>query len=466
VIAIVVALSVSTFILGFAALAIDLGSAYVRKAELQSIANRLALAGARGLPVVVQPDGALDQIDDALQGVCQSNPIPGVCVIAADGTGRAPNRSWMVDENPANGEVAFFSDPDGDTRYNPVNRVADLALATVATALQVRLPPSTVTFGLAGAIGVDSATLTRTATGRVGTPLGSGMLPFALQPADLTAGQFCVHAADPPQPPVGQPPDPCQQPTSERGFAQLARPTAGSVLEDLEQNIRSGPATNLLPTDGPLGSIGSALDCVSATFAAATSCLVLTPDLEFENALTQGLLGPAGNTPGRLIGDCGNGTTSSEGITGIDDSRLFDDPGFIDPRQGGSASALRDRLFGLNGPTAAGPQNRGWLTSKLLQCPRLAVLPVIDPDSIVGGLGVLGAKNITGFSYVWIDDDGATSERGLHWADGELDSFRGFVLDPGYLPAVVSGSTLVGPFLGGNMPKQVLLIPDLGGSER
>jgi hypothetical protein len=39
---------------------------------------------------------------------------------------------------------------------------------------------------------------------------------------------------------------------------------------------------------------------------------------------------------------------------------------------------------------------------------------------------------------------------------------RGFVVDPGYLPAVVAGSKQVGSFLGENMPKQVLLIPDLG----
>jgi len=78
-----------------------------------------------------------------------------------------------------------------------------------------------------------------------------------------------------------------------------------------------------------------------------------------------------------------------------------------------------------------------------------------------GGLG----QNIVGFRYVWIDDDGTTLERGLHWTDGRLESFRGYVIDPGYLPAVVAGSRLVGPFLGAEMPKQVRLIPDLGGAK-
>src|SRR3954468_19229801 len=137
VIAIVVALSVSTFLLGFAALAVDLGSAYVRKAELQSIANRLALAGAKGLPVITQPDGAVDEIDRALNQICRSDPVQGVCDINADGNGSAPDRAWMTDGAPGNGEVTFFSDPDGDTKYSLADRVSDLALSGVATAVQV-----------------------------------------------------------------------------------------------------------------------------------------------------------------------------------------------------------------------------------------------------------------------------------------------------------------------------------------
>src|SRR3954465_9046625 len=85
--AIVVALSVSTFLLGFAALAVDLGSAYVRKAELQSIANRLARAGAKGLPVITQSDGAIDEINRTLEQICSSDPVSGVCDVDADGNG-------------------------------------------------------------------------------------------------------------------------------------------------------------------------------------------------------------------------------------------------------------------------------------------------------------------------------------------------------------------------------------------
>ena len=95
-IAIVVALSVSTFLLGFAALAVDLGTAYVRKAELQSIANRLALAGAKGLPVVVQPEGAIDEINRTLDQICRSQPTPGVCDVNGAGDGSAPDPGWMT----------------------------------------------------------------------------------------------------------------------------------------------------------------------------------------------------------------------------------------------------------------------------------------------------------------------------------------------------------------------------------
>ena len=583
VIAIVVALSVSTFVLGFAALAVDLGSAYVRKAELQSVANRLALAGAKGLPTVVQPEGAIDQIDQALRDICRNDAVPGVCVIASDGTGSAPNRGWMTDGQPANGEVTFFSDPNGDTKYDLRDRVTDLALSSVATAVQVKLAPSKVEFGLAGALGADSATLTKSATGRVGTPLGSGILPFALQPGDLTNGQFCVRdpafplnptpgaprprlwpvtLSVPPNPdgspqfPDGIPPnlpnqtiriklttvlsspdnplsnvffhatnstevldytevpgslpgeylydvklpegapgtsaqiwatgrelvafrrprnfvsspsivfydgelapdaDLCQEPSSDRGFVQLARPGSGSQLEDLEKNVRTSPAVNLFPTGGLLGTLGTDLDCLGTAFSApATTCLSMVPGVGLDDALTNGLLDSSGPSPGRLIGDCGNGT----GSFGVDDSRIFEDPGFIDTRKGGSADALRSRLSGATGDTAAGPTNRGWLTSHALQCPRLAVMPVIDPDSVIG---TINGRNITGFRYVWIDDDLTSTGRGLHFTRGQVDSFRGYVVDPAYLPATVAGSKLIGPYLGDDMPKQVQLIPDLGG---
>jgi hypothetical protein len=229
-------------------------------------------------------------------------------------------------------------------------------------------------------------------------------------------------------------------------------------LDNLENNIRSSPAVNLFPVDGLLGTIGSDLDCVATAFSSpATTCLSTVTGTEFDDAFTDGFLRSSGHTSGRLVGNCGNGETSNN----VDASRLFADPGFIDTSKGGSADALRNRLLGPGGATEPDPTNRGWLTGHVLECPRLAVMPIVDPDSLVGSIS---GKNITGFSYVWIDDDLTSTGRGLHFTRGQVDSFRGYVIDPGYLPATVAGSKLLGPFLGDDMPKQVRLIPDLGGS--
>ena len=196
VIAIIVALSISTFLLGFAALAVDLGSAYLRKAELQSIADRLAVAGAAGLPNIGTPQGALDRMRVQLVQICRDSPTPGLC--PADGS--APNLDWATDLDPSNGQVTFLSDPDGDGQYSLADQVSATATADqgTATALQVTLPPSTVQFGLASAVGFSSATIHKSATARVGTPLGRGILPFPLVNQDLSAGQngqFCVNVA-------------------------------------------------------------------------------------------------------------------------------------------------------------------------------------------------------------------------------------------------------------------------------
>ncbi len=50
VVAIVMTLAISTFLLGIAALAVDLGQAYLRQNDLQSLADRLAWPGRRGCP--------------------------------------------------------------------------------------------------------------------------------------------------------------------------------------------------------------------------------------------------------------------------------------------------------------------------------------------------------------------------------------------------------------------------------
>lgn len=140
----------------------------------------------------------------------------------------------------------------------------------------------------------------------------------------------------------------------------------------------------------------------------------------------------------------------------VDATDLFESPNLLDPQYaGGSGQPLRTLLERAAPAEAA---NRGWITSAAVRSKRLALLPVVDPEPLGDGNGY----RITDFRYVWID--GAGDGRGLLWENGQLVGLEGYVLDSGYLPEVVSGSGTVGPFLGSDMPKEAVLIPDLGSS--
>lgn len=561
VVAILVALSVSTFVLGFAALAVDLGSAYARRAEMRSIADRLALAGAKALP---DAQAAVAAIDGALVAVCADERMPGLC----DGT-TSLGTAWTTDGDPANGEVDFFRDPNSDARYDDAAEVAPVAAD--ASALRVRLPASTVEFGLAASFGYDSAAVSGTATARVGSALAAGLLPFALTREDVNRGVFCARdpaaaaapSADavqlavlgtpPPFAPgqrnrdveirltpsagvvadsvefrylVGPPPrgddgqlrtpavtnpdpdaltfrvpipdglpgvteyiwaagelagggtfettyatvqytgtatgtppvppvtggDLCDQPVSNRGYGRLPRTDTTDAMAVLTRNVRVSPTAQLYP-DAPGFPDLRGIGCLSLP---ASSCLQSSLD-GWGDAVTRGMFVRFANRDGRLIGDCGNGTTSSNGRNGIDDSRLFVDPGFLDPTRGGGGTVLKERLDNQDGTRSplAEAGNEGWITSLAMRCPRLGVMPVVRPGVALGG-----QQAIDSFTYVWIDDD---TSRGLDWNGGRLRSFSGYVVDPAYLPELVSGSRVIGPYLGPGLPRQVQLIPDPGG---
>lgn len=550
VIAIIVALSISTFLLGFAALAVDLGTAYVRKAELKSLAEKVAIAGATSLPTI--PDGlssalgALGSTGSPGTGLCADLDLPGVCTAPA---------GWSSDNNPANGEITFYGDEGqegelADQNGDGILSTLDKVTSGDAVGIHVILPPSQVPFGLASTLGFDSASLQQTATARIGTPLGSGILPFGLTPVDLTNGQFCVK--DPSLPPVSVNPypgslsrsvltitpdtfdpdltnqtatvtirgpripadiqvyfenasspqrvtsssgiwtvavpdgepgttvrvwatyvnrlgtttttqpdtitysgtaptgiDPCTFPQSDRGFVQLARSTAGDTLES---NIRLSPEVKLYPTGGLLGTLGTTLGCVSTTLSSpSTTCLASVLGEPFSARMTEGMFDSDAGKNGRLVGDCGGGTYAPRGHNGVDASQLLAAASPLVDSSFGSANALKTSL--LSGTT---PVNKeGWIRSTAFRCPRLAVMPVLDQNPLTG---VIGGQNITKLTYVWIDDDG--SSRGLSWNGGTLRTFRGYVVHPKYLPEIVAGSPIVGPYLGDDMPKEALLIPD------
>jgi hypothetical protein len=562
VVAIIVALSVSTFLLGFAALAVDLGAAYARQTDIQSTAEELAMAGAAGLPTIEKARAA---VDDARRHACERDRLPGICDVTGPG--------WEKDGDLSNGEVRFYDDRGQSGVFADLEPPAGLDpddflaySATEATGIRVLLPPSTVEFGLASAIGFDSVKVTRAATARIGTPLGEGILPFALTPGDLNRGEFCAtdnrvtgdqdvrgdpsvwvttnrlgartvtvqgggdhdvtlylnallgvdedsvvwHAtnstnpdqavdaqdetfnrwtvtvpANPPNTRVwvwatgnlelgplrfrfrsqaaqvifagDDPPDDglCgEAPAFQRGYLDLARADTGGLAD----NVRKGPQTKLYNASTPLGGqILRSTDCATNSFDPSTACASVNVSRSWSWSVQQGLLTSDRQIPGRLARDCGNDTVAVPGGAKIDASRLIDGDKspFLSDR---TPQELRDRILG-HGTDAAADGWEGTISSRAMRCARLAVMPVVEPFSVAG---VINSQKIVKFVYVWLDQ-ADTGSRGLRFTStGKLTSVRGYVLQPGFFPKQVAGSPVVGPYLGDDMPREVVLVHDLG----
>jgi hypothetical protein len=583
-VAILVALSVSTFLLGFAALAVDFGQVYTRQGELQSVADAAALAGATELPDV--PEARLR----AVQTLCsQANRISGWPDGACPVSAADPVPPWAVNGNDSDGEIIFYAEPDNLGEFTtPIGGDGD-----AATGIQVKLPPSTVRFGLAGTLGADDFAVSKAATARVGTPLGAGVLPFPVTPEDLSDGtrrrEFCI--VDPDVAGVGGPvgaypgptggfptfitvnpffvnrpttgqtlrvepfgffgrlpttspmfvvvdghriestdhdedgasvrldidldpgthqvwieagnprsfvsglaslfvsglggPGPapgggdatCARTDAQRGVLDIARqdvtlsandtlaaniksgiePTphrfyeranaGGAVLPDTVVNLVRGLQCGLLaPVVGAVFQILASV--IGGPFAAHINC-VNTRSRGFEPGLTAGLL-DAGNAanPGRLLRRCGDETLTTHNVT-IDATDLQD--------------VTDEDLTGgtpINDLVESGNVARAAITADAFACPRLFVVPVIDPGPLLGTALYDGQYPIVDFVYVWIKDN----EDGLVFEDGgnRLEAVKFYVIDPQFFGRTVSGSTKVGPFLGDNFPREVMLVKNPG----
>jgi hypothetical protein len=250
-------------------------------------------------------------------------------------------------------------------------------------------------------------------------------------------------------------PDPCTLPqAADRGVSLLDRQGTGS--DELQVNVRQGPEVALRRAgSGPLGVPSD--PCVASTFAPVTDCLTAAVTPTFADELRDGLLTSGGPLPGRLIGDCGPGTTNVHGYSDVDASSLFAPTSPLLDLTKGTGTQLRTAVLTGSPSTST----KGWITSRALACGRLAVLPVIDPVTVISGAP--GAREIDEFRYVWIDS--RTSDRGLEWNGSRLRSISGYVIDPEFLPDLVAGSPVVGPYLGSPMPKEALLVNDLGGPD-
>jgi hypothetical protein len=235
-VAILVALSVSTFLLAVAALAVDLGQVYTRNGELQSVADVAALAGATELPNVT------DARRKALDTLCaDANRLPGWATNGTCPTSAAAGLPiWVTNGDPGDGEIVLYRG------WNAVTGLLDPGTVVTndaqdAVGIRVSLPPSTVQFGLARSFGASNVSVTKAASARIGTPEGLGVLPFAVtvndaRQADTRKNRFCIvdplaggTVAGAPRPTF-----PARRLVTDR--TDLALPTAGQTLRITPQN--------------------------------------------------------------------------------------------------------------------------------------------------------------------------------------------------------------------------------------
>jgi hypothetical protein len=581
-VAILVALSVSTFLLGFAALAVDFGQVYMRQGELQSVADAVALAGATELPDI--PDARRKAIESLCSPANRLGGLPPDTCPTDLTTVR-----WANDGIDANGEILFYGEPDelGEFAPPPLTDEDD-----EAAAIQVKLPPSTVRFGLARTFGADDLEVSKAATARVGTPIGTGFLPFAVTTQDLEDDsrnrQFCVTDLDvdggtgletfpgatggffgtfialdfddrvigtptsgreltvrpafgrfptgdpffvivggrritvPPEDhtdrqatftldfdlapgrhevwvEAGNPRSFVSHPASLRvfglagggpasddacdrlghGVLDIARDDARGVDENndvLSDNIKQGieptphrvmdrPNNNgtIIPdlTAALIGTTpcsGGLLDfLLGAVFEVLASVLggdyedhincVDTRDRGFEPGLKRGLLDTDGDSPGRLLRRCSGDTADADGVT-IDGTNL---------QQVTDENATRG-LPPITEIIENGDVARAAIAAKAFECPRLGIVPVINPGATWPPDG--SQYPILDFVYVWIQDDA----KGLIFEDGgnRLLAVKFWIIDPGFFGRTVSGSPKVGPYLGPQFPREVLLVKNPG----
>lgn len=133
----------ATLMLGVAALSLDLGNAYQRRAETQSQADLAALAGGSALDT--SQSAAIARVVDYLKHNAKTG----------QGTS-APTAAQMTDGVVANGEVTF----------------------PTTTSMKVRTPNAMVTFGFARVLGKSSTSVASTATVAMGTPGASSAVPY------------------------------------------------------------------------------------------------------------------------------------------------------------------------------------------------------------------------------------------------------------------------------------------------
>jgi Flp pilus assembly protein TadG len=458
-VAVVVAVAVALVLVPVSALALDLGSVYVREGLLQQVADAAASAGAAEL-ASAQRNGVTSAQDTA-----RAAAVAALCTERDGARWQEPcgaDRSWAADGEESNGEVSFHTGrPSPDHLFTTAGAVT-VDPGTLISGIRVATPPSRVTFGLAGAFTSDHVDLRGAATAGLFTVLpAKGFLPLYL--AEDDHGAFCVQSAPVPVWGAVTLPYGACTPARARGYLAAGRTDPEENAAALTWNTATGFDSAHLPVPG-----GTATLQQQATWPYA--------DL---NALSAGLFGGFGVT-GRLTGgSCPGGSDAAVGpYLGVESGYLTD---FLVPGRD-DRYAFRDLV---RSGTAPAPAQQGWLDTRVLRCGRLAAVPVLgtvqDPPP-AGGLPA-GPHPVTGLRLVWLDDRlwsgeapaeragyGACLNRGVLWANpylgcgwGGLRAYTGYVLDPRLLPTTVGAAdavTTAPEYLGSGLPVTVRLLRD------
>lgn len=476
-VAIIVALVVSTVLLGMAAFAVDFGNAFARRADLQGMADDSARAGAAELPDTAAAQQA------ALRNLCLQDPKrTGWTYTGCTG-------SPVSGPTAADGTAAQVTFTDDETS-------ATTAANFIATRITVVVPPSEVQFSFGQALGTPDISLGATATAGIGTPTGVGLLPFFLVPGDFKVddvpttgdptpdngpyqrgdvnGKFCISTGR-----SGSFGAPCKAnrdlalTNTEQG--ELSVPRLNQSGNQVTTNIQRGVEPSLrdwsrwplvgsirTPTIGNHDECGDSPPTTSAsgtTYVEDVSCLrVVRAGGTGNFTEQQGFFG----TDGRAFARCRGGISGTiRGVSGVDTtpllqtgSPLVDDS--LGPATG--TGSLEEAI--TTSATAAAP---GWIKEQAFTCPQLALLPVLDAELPVSG----SARDypVLGFAYIWLDrvnqNRGGvpSSDHGYYFSlQGRVIGLEGYIIPRWYLPDLVTESPTVGPYLGPGWPKQVVLV--------
>jgi len=492
-VAVIVCLVVVLVLVPVAALALDLGSTYAVEAAAQRAVDAAATAGAQELARRQRQDGvSAGQAMDAARQVavdvlCHDatlNPGPpdadGVPQGPWYGVCARPARAWAtdLDGGPAahpNGEVQFYTGPAPPATH--LFAATALVTATsslyggVVSGIRVVTPPVILHYGLASIFGRSTGTVQASATAELRTVLpardrgqdaggttGGANLPLYLTESDLasTGGGWCARSA-PRQAwivsgttesnhPVGLACDPTRQPSVPRGYLRVP-------------------------------------DATQAVLVPGTTGLALQPQLWTQVARLRDLRASLLDAGGRLVqsGCPGGNGANTGGYGGVEAAHLGD---FAD---GVSASDLKALVLSGARPT---PAQEGRLSTRVLRCGRLAVLPVLRGIAAPPPLGLTGSTYLVeGLRLVWLDSEFTGGDaapiatapngcllRGLYWENvttrgycpprdetwAPLRAITGYVVDPRLLPAVVTGSdaSRTTGYVGSGLPATARLVRD------